>query len=89
VIELLPAAGTVEKLYLDAQTYLPVRANTEQTVAGNFGSIEVYFDDWREVDGIKFPFSLTISVSSPKTTLSISFKEIRNNVALDASIFEP
>jgi Flp pilus assembly protein TadD/outer membrane lipoprotein-sorting protein len=87
VVELQPTAGAVEKLYLDGQTYLPVRLNAFRPNGPVSEPVEIYFDDWREVDGIKFPFH--ISQSFPKLTLSLTVKEIRHNVTLDASMFEP
>ncbi|HVI71869.1 MAG TPA: hypothetical protein VM656_10325, partial [Pyrinomonadaceae bacterium] len=87
VVDLQPAAGPVERLYLDAQTFLPVRLNTVKTNGTVSAPVEVYYDDWREIDGIKFPFSM--SESFPKLTLTFNIKEIRHNVALDPAIFEP
>jgi hypothetical protein len=49
--------------------------------------VEIYLDDWREVDGIKFPFS--VSQRMAKLTLSFTVTKIKHNVAIDASIFEP
>ena len=87
VVDLQPAAGPVERLYLDAQTFLPVRMNTVKTNGNISAPVEVYFDDWREIDGIKFPFN--ISESFPKLTFTINIKEIRHNVALDPTVFDP
>ena len=87
VVDLQPAAGPVERLYLDAETYLPVRLNTVKTNGRITAPVEVYYDDWREIDGIKFPFS--ISESFPKLTFTLNIKEIRHNVTLDARMFEP
>ena len=87
VIELEPAANSAEKLYLDATTYLPVRANAIRSIAAQqVIPIEIYFDDWKEVDGVKLPFSLTQSF--PGLTLGITLKEIKHNVPLDDSLFE-
>jgi hypothetical protein len=49
--------------------------------------VEIYYDDWKAVDGIQFPFS--ISQRFQKLTLSFTVKEIRHNVPLEASLFEP
>jgi tetratricopeptide (TPR) repeat protein len=87
VINLQPAAGSVERLYLDAQTYLPVRTNAIRTSGALSQPVEIYYDDWREVDGIKYPF--TISEGYPGFTLSFTVKEIRHNVPIDAKVFEP
>ena len=87
VLDLQPAVGAVERLYLDAKTYLPVRINTVRRNGNVVQPVEIYLDDWQAVDGIQFPFS--ISQRFPKLTLSFTVKEIRHNVALDASLFEP
>ncbi|HEU5459439.1 MAG TPA: tetratricopeptide repeat protein [Pyrinomonadaceae bacterium] len=87
VLELQPAIGAADRLYLDSKTYLPARMNTHETVGAFSGAVEIYLDDWQEVDGIKFPFS--ISQRLPKLTLSITVKEIKHNVPIDAKIFEP
>lgn len=87
VLELEPAARQ-RKLYLDATTYLPVRVNAVRTIVGGqlVVPIEVYLDDWREVDGIELPFSLTQSY--PGMTLGITINEIKHNVPVDDSLFE-
>jgi len=87
VLDFQPAAGAVERVYLDAQTFLPVRINTVRVNGAVSEPVEIYLDDWREVDGIKFPFSISQSFS--KLRLTFTVKEIRHNVPMDASIFEP
>jgi tetratricopeptide (TPR) repeat protein len=86
VLELQPAAGPSERLYLDAQTYLPVRHNFTRIHGGVSQTAEMYLDNWREVDGIKFPFFF--SQSLPGLRMSFTVTEIRHNVTLDAGIFE-
>jgi outer membrane lipoprotein-sorting protein len=87
VVDFQPAVGAVERVYLDAQTYLPVRMNTVRTRGTISEPVEFYFDDWRAVDGIKYPFS--ISQSFPKVTLTFTVTEIRHNVSIDPTMFEP
>ena len=87
VLELQPATGPVERLYLDAKTFLPVRINFVSVVGTVSEPVETYLDDWREVDGIKYPF--TVSERFSKLTLMFTVKEIKHNIAIDASVFEP
>ena len=87
VLELQPTTGGVERLYLDAKTYLPVRMNRVQNLEKGSAPTEIYLDDWRAVDGIQFPFS--ISHNSPKLSMSFTVKEIRLNAPIDAKLFEP
>ncbi len=86
VLDLQPAVGTVERLYLDAKTYLPVRMNTVRKLGPALVPVEIYYDDWRAVDGIQFPFSF--SQRFQKLTLSFTVQEIRHNVPLQASLFD-
>lgn len=86
VLELQPATGAAEKLYLDQTTYLPVRANRVSSGGQQPGPRETYLDDWREINGIKSPFSMT--QTRPGMSISIVIKEIRYNVPVDDSLFE-
>ena len=76
-----------EKLYFDVETGLLVRQFVAFKTA--FGSIpEVTdFDDYREVSGVKLPF--TITWSRPPFSSTLHFAEIRLNAIIDESRFEP
>ena len=86
VLDLQPTVGPLERLYLDAQTFLLVRMNTVRTMGRAAEPVEIYFDDWREVEGVKYPFS--ISQNSPSVKLGFTVKEIRHNVPIDAKLFQ-
>lgn len=87
VLELQPATGPAERLYLDSQTFLPVRSNILFRLGDVSGMIEIYYDDWQEVDGIKYPFS--VSANHSKTTMVFTVKEVKHNVQIDPKVFEP
>ena len=87
VLELQPLSGPSEKLFLNAETYLPVRLNTVMNIGTQLAAVELYFDDWKEVDGIKLPFF--ISQRSSGRTLAFRINEVRHNVTLDQTLFDP
>ena len=87
VLDMQAATGAAERLYLDTQTYLPVRSNVFFRLGNISGIIEMYYDDWREVDGIKYPFS--VSASNSKATMVFTVQEVRHNVQIDPKVFEP
>lgn len=87
VVDLVPAAGQTERLYLDAKTYLPVRSNTAVMLNGLSVQAEIYMDDWREVDGLKYPFFM--SQRFPGMTVTMNVKEIKHNEPIDPKLFEP
>ena len=77
VIDMKAVSGASHRLFIDADSYLPVRMNTERA--------EIYFDDWREAGGLKLPHVITYSVQ--KRTMTLTVKEIQTNVPIDAKIF--
>jgi tetratricopeptide (TPR) repeat protein len=86
VMDLQPATGTADRIFMDAETYLPVRLNTSRVEGGVSVPVEIYFDDWREANGLKAPY--TVTVSSGKRTMTLTVKEIQYNIPVDAKIFE-
>ena len=78
VIDLQPVSGAVERLFVDAESYLPVRMNTARG--------EIYFDDWRETGSLKMPHVITQTFQ--KRTITLTVKEVKYNVPVDARIFE-
>jgi tetratricopeptide (TPR) repeat protein len=86
VIDLQPASGAGDRLFMDVETYLPVRLNTARMRGGVSAPVEIYFDDWREANGLKAPY--TVTVSSGKRTMTLTVKEIQYNIPVDARIFE-
>jgi tetratricopeptide (TPR) repeat protein len=86
VIDAQTGTGAADRLFVDAETYLPVRMNTVRTHRGAPTPVEIYYDDWREVDGLKMPFVITHSFQ--KRTMTFTVKEIKSNVPVDAKMFE-
>lgn len=87
VLDLQPALGTPERLYLDVKTYLPVRLNKTQKFGNIVAPVEIYLDDWRTVDGIKLPFS--ISETAGKLSMSFTITDVRHNAPINPGLFEP
>ncbi|HKP85490.1 MAG TPA: outer membrane lipoprotein-sorting protein [Blastocatellia bacterium] len=85
VIEATPAEGGPEKMYFDTQTGLLVRADIDAiTPQGTFPT-KVLTEDYREVDGIKVPF--TLRQSNSVSDFTIKFTEIKHNVPIDDAKF--
>ncbi len=85
VIAASPAAGLPDKFYFDTLSGLPIRLDTVRPGAAGQVSMQVYLDDWRDVDGIKLPFRITQSLSG--SSLVFEFLEIKHAVTLDDHIF--
>ena len=86
VVEATPAAGPAEKLYFDAQNGLLVKRDFERvTLEDGIVQYEMLLRDYREVDGLKLPF--TIEQRSPDNTMIFKFAEIGNNAPLTDTAF--
>jgi len=86
VVEATPAAGPAEKLYFDAGSGLLVKRDFERvTLEDGIVQYEMLLRDYREVDGLKLPF--TIEQRAPDNTMIFKFTEIKNNAPLDDAAF--
>lgn len=85
VIEATPAEGTSEKYYFDATTGLLARHDTERDTPQGKMAMELYFEDYKPVDGLKVAH--TLRQVSPMFSLSIKFAEVKHNSAIDEKAF--
>jgi zinc protease len=81
-----PKTGSVARQFIDAETYLPVRLvvkiETPET-----GEVEQTTDlsDYREVDGIKVPFTIKVSTAGQGFTIAVT--KVEHNLKIDEALF--
>jgi Photosynthetic reaction centre cytochrome C subunit len=85
VIEATPPRGQPEKLYFDRQIGLLVRMDFAPNLGQEKMRVQMYFEDYRAVDGVKMPFA--IRRTRPGFTWTYQFDEIKLNVPLDNARF--
>jgi photosynthetic reaction center cytochrome c subunit len=85
VIEAAPQRRQPEKLYFDCQTGLLVRMDLVTNLGQDKTQAQMYFEDYRAVDGVKLPFA--IRRARPGFSYTYQFDEIKLNVPLDDSRF--
>ena len=81
----VPEGSEPTKMYFDAATGLLVRAVSQHHGPDGVTQYREDFEDYREVDGIKVPF--TSRQTNGDTTYTMTISEIRHNVELDDSEF--
>jgi outer membrane lipoprotein-sorting protein len=72
-----------QDVFLDGETYLEMKVTT--TVPGS-GTFETKFGDYRAVDGMTMPFSIT-TMAAGMTLSELKLDKIEINVKLDDSLF--
>lgn len=87
VIEGKPEKGPSDKLFFESESGLLVRWDMvrRNPKRGNL-FVKIHLDDYREVNGVKTPFSVRFSFES--FGLSFKLDELTHNVALDDAIFQ-
>jgi hypothetical protein len=87
VIRATPANGDPEKLFFDVRSGLLIRRYSEsETILGKF-PLQIDYEDFREVDGVKQPF--LIRWSFPGRSWGRKIDEVRQNLAIDDAKFNP
>ncbi|HEV7893913.1 MAG TPA: c-type cytochrome [Pyrinomonadaceae bacterium] len=78
----------IERLYFDAQTGLLLRiAATTETPLARLPE-ETVFEDYREVDGVKIPFTVRVSYVDPFIGWTRKLTEVKHNVTIEDSKFD-
>jgi zinc protease len=87
VLVYTPKTGSTARLYFDAQTWLLIRSVGKVNVPEAGGDIEQTTDpsDYREVDGVKVPFTLVMN--SPIQSITIRLQKVEHNKPIDDALF--
>lgn len=75
--------GRIQHMYVDTETFLESRVTTETPK----GTVDQYFSDFRDVDGVKIPFAIKTSVAA-MGAIEIKVLKVEVNPALDDSLFK-
>jgi hypothetical protein len=79
----------IEKLYFDAQTGLLLRSlSITQTMLAPIPD-QTDFEDYRDVDGVKLPFTIRQSAVDARNGWTRKYTEIKQNVPIDDTKFNP
>jgi thiol-disulfide isomerase/thioredoxin len=85
MVEATPRGGTPENFYFDVESGLLVRRDLLRPTSRGLVRAEVYFSDWRDVDGVKIPFKLTQVM--PTMRFVTTFEDVKQNVPVDDTLF--
>ena len=88
-------SGATREIYLDAKTFLPVRETGRSSLPpdpkGNprFNEHVFTYSDWRDVNGVKFPFAVDEERTGGPITQSFAVytEKIEVNVPVDDTLF--
>jgi len=85
VLEATPAEGGSERWYFDIATGLLKRVDVEREGPQGKIPLEVHLEDYREVDGLRLPF--TVRQVSPVFSVILKTEEVKHNVPIEGGKF--
>ncbi len=85
VLVATPAEGAAETWYFDATSGLLGRMDLERESPQGKMAVQVYQEDYKDVDGIKVPH--TVRQITSAFTIIIKLDEVKHNVAIDDTKF--
>jgi outer membrane lipoprotein-sorting protein len=80
--------GDIQTVYIDADSFLSIKEETKRTVRGTDHDVESSIGDYKEVDGIVFPFAVESGVKGGTEKQKITISKIELNVPVDDAIFK-
>lgn len=86
LIEADPGDGTLRRLYFDRASGLLLRSTVERDTPSGRAAYDVVMEDYREIDGVRVPFTLRQSI--PGLEFTIKLTDIRHNVQIDDEKFK-
>jgi outer membrane lipoprotein-sorting protein len=86
-IKLTLKNGDIRTYYLDADSYLELKVETQTMIRGAIQENETYYGDYMQVDGIYFPFAMESGPKGSTERTKITVEKIELNVPLDDALF--
>lgn len=80
--------GDVQTVYIDADSFLEIKEEMKRTVRGSEVNEESAIGDYKEVNGIVFPFAIESGMKGSEQKQKLTFNKIELNVPVEDSIFK-
>jgi outer membrane lipoprotein-sorting protein len=86
-IKLTLKNGDVRTYYLDADSFLELKIESQTTIRGAVQESETYFGDYEKVEGLYFPFAIEQGQKGDPNRAKLTVNKIEINMQLDDSLF--
>lgn len=82
--------GSVQYYYMDTDYYVPIKVETKRIIRGEERESETFLGDYKEVNGVYFPYSMETGLKGSPFKQKVSFEKIEVNIPLaDSRFVEP
>jgi outer membrane lipoprotein-sorting protein len=80
--------GDVQTVYIDADSFLEIKEEMKRMVRGSEVNEESAIGDYKEVNGIVFPFAIESGMKGSEQRQKLTINKIELNVAVEDSLFK-
>lgn len=80
--------GDVKTVYIDGDSFLEIKQETKRMVRGTEREVESSIGDYKEVEGIMFPFAIESGLKGGSEKEKLTISKIELNVPVDDAIFK-
>jgi outer membrane lipoprotein-sorting protein len=80
--------GDVQTIYIDSDSFLEIKEETKRTVRGSEQIFESSIGDYKEVNGIIFPFAIESGAKGSPQKQKLTITKIELNLPSDDAIFK-
>lgn len=86
VLVFKPKIGSVARQFIDTTSYMTIKLMTKVDIP-QVGEVEqtTEFSDYRDVDGVKLPF--TVKATSPVQSSTVTITKVEHNTKIDPTLF--
>lgn len=75
--------GVVRTMYIDAEHFLEIKEESKRTIRGSEMEVETIVGDYKEVEGLMFPFSIDAGPKGSPQRQKLVIEKIEINVPID------
>ncbi|HET9400573.1 MAG TPA: hypothetical protein VFO34_06455 [Candidatus Acidoferrales bacterium] len=86
-IKLTLKNGDIRYYYLDADSFLEIKLETQTSIRGSIQESETYFGDYEKVDGLYYPFAIETGQKGDPNRVRINIDKVEHNVPIDDAHF--
>ncbi len=86
-IKLTLKNGDIRYYYLDTDSFLELKLETQTSIRGSIQENETFYGDYEEVNGIYYPFAFETGQKGGTDRVKFTVEKVEQNVPLDDSLF--
>ncbi len=86
-IKLTLSTGDVRYYYIDTDSFLELKVETERNIRGAMHYAEILYGDYEQVDGVYYPFAIESWNKGDSDHVKLTLQKVEVNVPISDSLF--